>query len=255
MISIEAQDCRSWLLDQSQERFQMAFADPPFGIDQKYDGFKDMFTSREMDNFTNMWIHALWGTVSMGGVMCLYHPVSMQATVWKSLLGGISRFHENTIVAHYNFGQCRDTDFIDAHCQCVILRKGGPRKFNPDGILIESERLKMGDKRVLKSPRKGMRVPGNVLSSPRVQGNNKERWNIKNGALVDHPNQLPLSLLKTLVAAYTDEGDSIIEPFAGSGGLALTCDRMNRNYSGCDISEMTVKSALKRVAEGHWEGT
>ena len=110
----------------------------------------------------------------------------------------------------------------------------------------------MGDKRVLDSPMKGMRVPGNVINSSRVQGNNRERWDKSHGALVDHPNQLPLSLLKTLVSAYTSPGDSIAEPFCGSGGLALVCSRLDRAYSGCDIAELTVQSARLRVESGYF---
>lgn len=269
--SVETADCKDWLLKQEKDSAQLAFADPPFNIGQSYAEFDDKTTDIEMWSFTNLWVSRLWETVAPGGVMVLYHPVKMQRFVWNALnLYEISRYHENTIIAHFNFGQHQDTDFINAHCQAVVIRKPGERKFRPDGILVESERLKMGDKRVLKSARKGMRVPGNVISdkredyceeppvaghvisSPRVQGNNKERWNIKNGALVDHPNQLPLSFLKTLVSAYTDEGDSVIEPFTGSGGLALACDKMNRAYRGCEIGPATALSAAKRVTHGHW---
>ena len=250
-ISISVSDCREWLLEQKPESFQFGFADPPFEIGRKYETHDDKRTDGELHSFCNLWIMRLWNAIAPGGVMALYHPVRMQRFIWLTLNAyGISQNHENTIIAHYNFGQCRDTDFIDAHCQCVIIRKPGERTFYPDDILVESERLKMGDKRVLNSPRKGMRVPGNVISSPRVQGNNSERWVRKNGALIDHDNQLPLHFLSTLVKAYTKNGDSVCEPFAGSGGLALACARLGRNYSGCEIGELTAASAAKRVTDG-----
>tara|TARA_R110002096_G_scaffold66682_5_gene162269 strand:+ start:1853 stop:2551 length:699 start_codon:yes stop_codon:yes gene_type:complete len=231
----------------------MAFADPPFNIGHKYAEFEDNIAESELYSFTNRWVVPLWETLDTGGVMLIYHPVEMQRFVWSTLnIYDISKYHENTIIAHFNFGQYRDTDFINAHCQCVVIRKPGERKFYPDDIRIPSERLKMGDKRVLKAKNKGMRVPGNVIESPRVQGNNSERWDMSHGALVDHPNQLPLSFLKTLVSAYTREGDSVIEPFAGSGGLALACDRMGRNYVGCELGEKTAESARKRAREGYW---
>ena len=200
--------------------------------------------------------------------MLIYHPVLMQRFIWSTLnLYEMSQYHANTIIANYNFGQHRWTEFVDAHCQCVVLRKpGGDRMFNAEEVLVPSERLKMGDKRVLNSPHKGMKTPGNVMpveirpdeglalgkaiKSPRVQGNNNERWCISKGALVDHPNQLPVSFLERLVAAYTKEGDFVVEPFTGSGSLAVTCQRMGRDYAGCDISQETVDSAAKRLGRG-----
>jgi len=250
-VCIDCEDCLTWLYRESHKH-QLAFADPPFNIRHGYEGFKDSVSAEEHAEFTRKWVSILWYRVACGGVMALYHPVSMQPSIWKAA-EWLGEFHEQTLIAHYSFGQCRDTDFVDAHCQCLIFRKPGrKRKFNPDAILIESERLKMGDKRCLRSKRKGMRVPGNVLTSHRIVGNHRERWIKKNGALVDHPNQLPLSFLKTLVHAYTDPGDRVIEPFAGTGGLALVCDRENRQYSGCELVEKTAESARKRVTHGYY---
>lgn len=250
-VSIDCEDCLTWL-SRRRPKCQLAFADPPFNINHPYEGFEDRIDLEEHEILTRKWTGRLWSKVACGGVMAIYHPVSMQATIWNALWW-IRSCHEQTLIAHYSFGQHRDTDFVDAHCQCLIFRKPGrERKFNADNVLIESERLKMGDKRCLISKRKGMRVPGNVLTSHRIVGNHKERWIKKNGALVDHPNQLPLSFLKTLVLAYTDPGDHVIEPFAGTGGLALVCDREKRHYSGCELVELTAESARKRVAEGYY---
>ena len=252
-VNIDCEDCLIWLSPR-RPKCQLAFADPPFNINHPYEGFEDLINIDDHYCFTANWILNLWTKIRCGGVMAIYHPVSMQAIVWRAVSHClISDYHEQTLIAHYSFGQHRDTDFIDAHCQCLIFRKPGKeRKFNADNVLIESERLKMGDKRCLKSKRKGMRVPGNVLTSHRIVGNHKERWIKKNGALVDHPNQLPLSFLKTLVLAYTDPGDHVIEPFAGTGGLALVCDREKRHYSGCELVELTAESARKRVTEGYY---
>jgi DNA modification methylase len=252
-VRIDCEDCLTWLPKLKGPVFQLAFADPPFSIGQPYEGFYDGSSTREQYEFTKKWAVNLWSKVAYGGVMALYHPVAMQGAIWSFIEHyGLAKHHEQTLIAHYSFGQHQDTDFINAHCQCVILRKPGDRKFNPDSILIESERLKSGDKRCLKSKRKGMRVPGNVLTSHRIVGNHRERWIKKNGALVDHPNQLPLSFLKTLVNAYTDPGDRVIEPFTGTGGLALVCDRENRQYSGCELVEKTAESARKRVTHGYY---
>jgi len=44
-----------------------------------------------------------------------------------------------------------------------------------------------------------------------------------------HPTMKPVSLLAQLIRAYTNPGDWVLDPFAGSGSTALTCFFTGRN--------------------------
>lgn len=52
-----------------------------------------------------------------------------------------------------------------------------------------------------------------------------------------HPTQKPINLLKQLIEIFTDEGDTVIDPCAGSGSTLRACMELNRNSYGFEISK------------------
>lgn len=50
-----------------------------------------------------------------------------------------------------------------------------------------------------------------------------------------HPTQKPVNLLKTLIEVFTDEGDVVIDPCAGSGTTLRAAAELNRNSYGFEI--------------------
>jgi site-specific DNA-methyltransferase (adenine-specific) len=64
-----------------------------------------------------------------------------------------------------------------------------------------------------------------------------------------HPTQKPVALMEYLIKTYTNEGDTVLDPFLGSGTTAVACERMGRNCVGIEISEEYCNIARKRVQE------
>lgn len=52
-----------------------------------------------------------------------------------------------------------------------------------------------------------------------------------------HPTQKPVSLLKDIIAIFTDEGDTVIDPVAGSGTTLKASYELNRNSYGFEVSK------------------
>lgn len=52
-----------------------------------------------------------------------------------------------------------------------------------------------------------------------------------------HPAQKPVAVLKKLIEIFTDEGDVVIDPCAGSGSTGRACQELNRNFYGFEISK------------------
>lgn len=64
-----------------------------------------------------------------------------------------------------------------------------------------------------------------------------------------HPTQKPLSLMQWVLNNYTNEGDTIFDPFMGSGTTGVACVQTGRNFIGCEISEEYFNVAKKRIYE------
>lgn len=63
-----------------------------------------------------------------------------------------------------------------------------------------------------------------------------------------HPTQKPVHLIERLVAASSNPGMTVLDPFAGSGSTALACINLGRNYIGIDKEEKYVDLARQRIA-------
>lgn len=62
-----------------------------------------------------------------------------------------------------------------------------------------------------------------------------------------HPAQKPVSLMKRLVEIFTDEGDVVIDPCAGSGATLRACMELNRNSYGFEISKEFYRRAKEEM--------
>lgn len=58
-----------------------------------------------------------------------------------------------------------------------------------------------------------------------------------------HPNQKPVPLLKRLIEIFTDEGDVVIDPVAGSGTTLKAAAEMNRHAYGFEVDKNFYKDA------------
>ena len=62
-----------------------------------------------------------------------------------------------------------------------------------------------------------------------------------------HPTQKPVKLMKRLISIFTDEGDVVIDPCAGSATTLRAALELNRNSYGFEISKDFYKQAKEKM--------
>lgn len=76
----------------------------------------------------------------------------------------------------------------------------------------------------------------------------RQIWNIPSVRANDiHQAMFPIGLAYRVIKLYTDEGDTVLDPFLGSGTTALAAIETNRNYIGIELMEQYAELARKRV--------
>jgi len=68
-----------------------------------------------------------------------------------------------------------------------------------------------------------------------------------------HPTQKPSELMTWVIQNYTQPGDTILDPFMGSGTTGVACVQTGRNFIGIEIDEQYFKIAEKRIAEAQMQ--
>lgn len=64
-----------------------------------------------------------------------------------------------------------------------------------------------------------------------------------------HPTQKPLPLIKRLIQASSNEGDLVLDPFAGAGSTQICCIGLKRNYIGIELEKEYYKISEERIKE------
>ena len=115
--------------------------------------------------------------------------------------------------------------------------------FNGQDVLVEAktgaQRKLIDYRRDPPQPYNTQKVPGNVWTFPRVRFKMDEYEN--------HPTQKPESLLERIIKASSNEGDLILDPFAGSFTTSAVAVNLNRRAIGIDINEEYFRIGLRRT--------
>ena len=65
---------------------------------------------------------------------------------------------------------------------------------------------------------------------------------------IKHPTVKPLSLMMELIELFTDVGDTVFDPFMGSGSTGVACVRLGRNFVGVEKDPRYFAIAQQRIA-------
>ena len=66
---------------------------------------------------------------------------------------------------------------------------------------------------------------------------------------IDHPTPKPIKLMKWLVTNASKEGETIFDPFTGSGTTGVAAVQLQRNFIGCELEPKYYSIAEKRIKE------
>jgi site-specific DNA-methyltransferase (adenine-specific) len=64
-----------------------------------------------------------------------------------------------------------------------------------------------------------------------------------------HPTQKPIELLRRLIAICTREGDTVLDPFCGSGTTGVAAVSAGREFIGIEINDEFLELSRKRIEE------
>ena len=136
-----------------------------------------------------------------------------------------ANFKFNTMYTDYS-----ETTNVDQILQDRVRDENGKSKYKTDSN---------GDV-VMGQAKKGVPL-SDVWEIPYLNPKAKER--------VGYPTQKPIILLEQIIKLVTDEGDLVLDPFAGSGTTLVAANMLNRNYLGFDISKDAVDLTNSRLDE------
>jgi site-specific DNA-methyltransferase (adenine-specific) len=244
-------DSIEWLKSLKTESIDLIFADPPYNI-KKADW--DTFESQEeYIKWSMLWIKEAarvlkpTGTIYICGfseiLADLKHPASkyFNSCRW--------------IVWHYKNKANLGNDWGRSHESILHFRKSKQFRLNVDDIRIPygEHTLKYPSHPQAETSQYGNGKNGNQIWEPNPLGAKpKDVMEIPttcNGMheKTPHPTQKPEELLRKIILASSNVGDTIIDPFCGSGTTPVCAEQLQRKWFACDLSQEYLEWAVNRI--------
>lgn len=230
-------NCARVLSRAPAESVDLVFADPPYNIGFKYEGYDDERSPDEYRMWCSEWMILCHRVLKPFGSMFVLigdEYAGDFAVMMKSLMK-----MRNWIIWKYGFGQNTVNKFPRCHAHLLYFTKSEKQfTFNADAVKIPSDRqTKYNDARAVAG---GKIMPDVWDDIPRLAGTHRERvgW---------FPCQLPTALLARIIGVASNPGDLILDPFSGSGTTGVTAKLMGRRSIGIELSADYAAKSRARI--------
>lgn len=222
----------------------LVFVDPPYNLKKKYKETTDYW---EKDQEYLEWVYS-WLEIALKKLKnngSLYFMCSTQYYAYFDIFLRNKIHILSRIVWCYDSSGFQAKKIFGSLYEPIIFAVKNKKNytFNYKDIMVET---KTGAQRKLIDYRKTPpemynkeKVPGNVWNFSRVRYRMKE--------YVEHPSQKPEVLLERIVKVSSNEGDTILDLFAGSFSLGIVCKRLNRKYIGIEKSKIYCEIGKNRI--------
>ncbi len=235
-------DCLTGMKLIQADTVDLVVTDPPFAIEFKarrsnynrtqsrvLDGYNEIPRDRYYE-FTLGWMQEVYRVLRGSGSMYVFSG-------WNNLkdilvaLDDVGFVTVNHIIWKYQFGVVTTRKFVSSHYHCLYVCKDDEkRKFFPFARFGRD--AKGPDGRSLHYKDK------------------EDVWYVKREYWTgDHktPTKLPAELIRKILAYSSEEGDLVLDPFLGSGQVAVVSKMMNRRYLGFEIVKDYYDFAKRRL--------
>lgn len=244
--SIITCDCIDGMKAMPNASVNIIIADPPYNLNKDFGQWKESEQRLKWLPWCKEWLGECNRVLKPNGSIFVYgihhHICWLQCHLYELGLN-----YRRQIIWYYENGFAGYTRTLAAHYEPLLwFSKGEKYTYHPIREPYKSiERLKYKVTKNGKTwtPNPEGRLAGDVWSFPTLAG---RRFRDEK---VDHPTQKPLSLTLRLVRHFSNPGDLLLAPFAGSGTECLAALIEKRNYIGFELNPSYVSIAEQRLTK------
>ena len=254
--SLRRGDCLDLFESVPDGSIDLAFADPPFNIGYSYDVYDDRRAEGEYLNWSRKWGAEIVRVLKPDGTFWLAIGDEYAAELKVLFHRELGLSFRSWVIWYYTFGVNCAKKFSRSHAHLLYFTKSDKEfTFRDEAIRVPSARqLVYADKRSNPKGRlpddtwilRPQEIPESFSADEdtwfvsRVCGTFKERkgW---------HGCQMPEKILGRIINACSNEGETVLDPFAGSGTTLAVAKKLNRRYLGFELSPEYAERAEQRL--------
>jgi site-specific DNA-methyltransferase (adenine-specific) len=161
------------------------------------------------------------------------------------------RLHDTMIYIKDNVNFPESTRYFSGHEYMFIFSNGSPKTFNPikDRANKWAGTVMHGTDRQKDGTLKQISGKGKIINAFGMRFN---WWRLKNNNnCTTHPAPMPFRMAHDHATSWTDVGDTILDPFMGSGTTGVACAKLGRKFIGIEIEPKYFDIACQRIRKAY----
>ena len=214
---------------------KLVVTDPPYNLNKNYGNNQDDLEFNDYLEFSRAWIKEVSRILTDDGSIFVFMGMRYISYIYEILEKEFG-FHFNSwITWFYTQGIGKTKGFSPRHDDILYFTKHPKRfTFNLDSIRVPQKFYRSVN---------NMRGanPGNVWEFSHMHYCNKNR--------TKHPTQKPEGVFERIILSASNEGDTVLDPFVGSGTCLRVCQQTNRVGIGIDINPEYIAMSQARLDE------
>jgi len=232
--------------DIEDNSIDLIIADPPYGIEMDFGGKEKWGLNKHLEwlSWMKKWLREAERVLKPEGSIFVY-GIHHNMGYIQCYLYELGLIYGRQFVWHYKNNWSGYTKLPPGNYEPLLwFHKGERYTYHPVREAYEStERLKY---KIIKNGKEWKPNPegkhvGDVWRIPVLAGKSfaKER--------VDHPTQKPIAICDRIVRHFSNKGDVVLVPFAGSGSECVSAKKNGRDFIGIELNGDYVKIANRRL--------
>jgi site-specific DNA-methyltransferase (adenine-specific) len=237
-------DCTEGMKRMGEATVDLVVTDPPFAIEFKarrgnynrtqsrvLEGYNEIPRAQYYD-FSVGWMEEIYRVLKPSGSMYVFSGWNNLADILRAL-NHVGFITVNHIIWKYQFGVVTKRRFVTSHYHCLYVCKN------------EKERRFFPFARYSKDSRDGNGRSLHYRDKEDVWVIKREYWN----GVQKTPTKLPRELIEKILAYSSQEDDLVLDPFLGSGQVAVVSRMLGRRYIGFEIVREYFEFASQRLQQ------
>lgn len=213
---------------------------PPYNVDIKYKSYKDGISYKAYLDFTREWVAKCLTLAKDDGRFCLNIPLDKNKGGQQSVCADITTIAKNIGWKYHSTIIWNEQNISRRTAWGSWLSASAPYVIAPVEVIIV---LYKKHWKKIKGERK------NDITKKEFMDWTNGVWNFSGESKkrVGHPAPFPVELPRRCVKLFTFVGDSVLDPFLGSGSTLIACALANRKGIGIDVDKSYCELAKRRL--------
>ncbi|MCD8201891.1 MAG: site-specific DNA-methyltransferase [Clostridia bacterium] len=234
-ISIICGDAVEELKKIPSESVDLIATDPPYNLGKDYGNNSDALEYDDFFAFSRGWLTEAKRVLAGDGTIYVFMGVRHISHVYDILERELGMAFNSWITWHYTQGIGKTRGFSPRHDDILMFTKSSAKfTFNLDDVRVPQKAYRA------RNNMEGAN-PGNVWEFSHVHFCNRDR--------TSHPTQKPEALFERMILASSNPGDTVLDPFVGSGTSLRVCQQLGRHGIGIDVNPEYAEMTRERLAK------